>query len=97
MSASPPSGWNVEFDPAQIEAIDPGGQRDVTARVTPAEKALAGDYVISFRAQPEGESSQSIDFRVTVRTSTLWGVAGIALVALSIGVVGWAVMRFGRR
>lgn len=97
MSASPPSGWNVEFDPAQIEAIEPGGQRDVTARVQPAEKALAGDYVISFRAQPEGESSESIDFRVTVRTSTLWGVAGIALVALSIGVVGWAVLRFGRR
>jgi uncharacterized repeat protein (TIGR01451 family) len=97
MSATPPSGWNVEFDPPQIEAIEPGGQRDVTARVTPADQALAGDYVISFRAQPEGETSQSIDFRVTVRTSTLWGVAGIALVALSIGVVGWAVMRFGRR
>jgi uncharacterized membrane protein len=97
MSASPPSGWNVEFDPAQIAAIEPGGQQDVTARVAPAEKALAGDYVITFRAQPESESAESIDFRVTVRTSTLWGVVGIALVALSVAVVGWAVMRFGRR
>jgi uncharacterized membrane protein len=38
-----------------------------------------------------------MDFRVTVRTSTLWGVVGIGLIAISVGIVGWAVMRFGRR
>jgi uncharacterized membrane protein len=32
-----------------------------------------------------------------VVTSTLWGIAGIALIAVAVGVVGIAVVRFGRR
>ncbi len=40
---------------------------------------------------------ETAEFRITVRTSTLWGVAGIALIALAVGVVGLAVVRFGRR
>jgi uncharacterized repeat protein (TIGR01451 family) len=97
LSSTPPSGWTVEFDPEDIDRIEPGTQREITAKVQPAEKAIAGDYMITFRARPENESTQSIDFRVTVRTSTLWGVVGIGLVAVAVGVVGWAVMRYGRR
>jgi uncharacterized membrane protein len=32
-----------------------------------------------------------------VVTSTLWGVAGIALIAVAVAAVGMAVSRFGRR
>lgn len=97
LSATQPSGWTVEFEPKAIAQVEPGQQVEVTAHVRPAEKALAGDYVITFRAQPENDTSDSIDFRVIVRTSTLWGIVGIGLIAISVGVVGWAVMRFGRR
>jgi uncharacterized membrane protein len=53
--------------------------------------------VVTFRARPEDVSAESVEFRVTVRTSTLWGVAGVALVAVAVVVVGLAVARFGRR
>jgi uncharacterized membrane protein len=97
LGASQPNGWNVEFDPSEIGRIEPGEQVEVTAHVQPAEKALAGDYMVTFRADAEDGASESIDFRVTVRTSTIWGVVGIALIAVSVAVVGWTVMRFGRR
>ena len=97
MTASQPSGWNVTFSPDQIDSIDPGGQAQVTATLHPADKALAGDYMITLRAQPDGGTSKTADYRVTVRTSTLWGIAGIGLIALAVGVVGFVVQRFGRR
>jgi uncharacterized membrane protein len=65
--------------------------------IKPADKAIAGDYMVTITAKPEKESSKSVDFRITVRTSTLWGVVGVALIAVAVGVVAIAVLRFGRR
>ncbi len=97
LTASQPSGWTVTFSPDQIDRIEPGGQAQVTANLQPADKALAGDYMVTLRAQPDGGTTKTADYRVTVRTSTLWGVAGIGLIALAVGVVGFVVQRFGRR
>lgn len=97
LSASQPTGWSVEFEPQQIAEIPNGKQVEVTANVQPAKQAVAGDYVITFHARPEEGSSESAEFRITVLTSTLWGVVGIALIAVAVAVVGLAVMRFGRR
>jgi uncharacterized membrane protein len=97
LSANQPSGWSVNFEPQQIPEIAPDGQVDVTANVQPAEKAVAGDYMVTVSAQPEGGTSHSADFRVTVLTSTLWGVVGVGLIAVAVVVVGLAVIRFGRR
>lgn len=97
LSSTPPSGWNVTFEPPQVEMIEPGQRQEVTARVTPADTAIAGDYVVTFRAQPAEATAQSIEYRVTVLTSTLWGIVGIVLIAIAVGVVGLAVVRFGRR
>ena len=41
--------------------------------------------------------SESLDYRATVVTSTLWGLVGVALVAVAVLVLGFAVNRFGRR
>jgi len=97
LSASQPSGWSVEFDPEQVTEIAAGDQVEVTAKIRPAEKAVAGDYMLTIRARPEGGSSKSADFRITVLTSTLWGIVGVALIAVAVGVVAMAVLRFGRR
>jgi uncharacterized membrane protein len=97
MSATAPNGWTVDFEPKEVPELAAGSQIPVTAHVQPADKAIAGDYVISFSAQPKDSSIESIDYRATVRTSTLWGITGIALIALAVAVVGLAVNRFGRR
>jgi uncharacterized repeat protein (TIGR01451 family) len=97
MSATAPSGWTVSFDPKVIDEIPAGNQIEVTAHLTPADKAVAGDYIVTVKAQPVDGTAKSADFRITVTTSTLWGIAGIALIAVAVGVVAMAVTRFGRR
>ncbi len=97
LSASPPSGWSVRFEPERIPEISAGQQAEITMHIKPADKAVAGDYMLTVRARPQDGGYESADFRITVLTSTLWGVAGIALIAVAVLVVAWAVMRFGRR
>ena len=53
--------------------------------------------MVTLRAQSENAPSESAEFRVTVLTSTMWGMVGIGLIAVAVVVVGLAVMRFGRR
>lgn len=97
LTASQPAGWKVEFDPPQIAEVASGQQVEVTVNVQPSDQAVAGDYVVSVRAQPEDSPNKSTDFRITVLTSTLWGIVGVALIAVAVAVVGLAVSRFGRR
>ncbi len=97
LTASEPSRWEVTFDPEFIDVIDPNSEVSVTVNIKPPEQAVAGDYMITLRATPKEGSSESADFRITVLTSTIWGVVGIVVIAAALGVVALAVARFGRR
>lgn len=97
LTSSEPNGWSITFDQAQIAEIPAGQTVEVTARIKPPEKAVAGDYMVTINGRPVDSKMESAEFRITVRTSTLWGVVGIGLIALSVAVVGGAVFRFGRR
>ena len=96
LSGTAPSGWKVTFNPKSIERIAPNENKEVQALITPTDKAIAGDYVTSMRAAARGESA-STDFRVTVTTSTMWGIAGVGIIGAALLVLVGAVARFGRR
>ena len=96
LSATPPSGWKIAFDPKEVPEIAAGEEQKVSALVTPSGKAIAGDYMVSLRASGDGVS-ESANYRVTVTTSTLWGVTGIAVIIAALLVLVGAVGRFGRR
>jgi uncharacterized membrane protein len=95
-SASPPTDWKIEFDPKTIPSLDAGKSREVQAMVIPASKAIAGDYMTTFRANAK-EDSTSADYRVAVTTSTMWGIIAVAIIAIALLVLLGAVARFGRR
>ncbi|MGQ9614058.1 MAG: COG1470 family protein [Chloroflexus sp.] len=97
LSASPPIGWTVEFEPKQIPELATNQMVEVTAKVQPSNQAIAGDYLVTFTARPADAAAATAEFRFTVLTSTLWGLVGIALIAIAVVGVGVAVMRFGRR
>ena len=97
LSSSEPSGWTVTFDQTKIAEIPAGGKVEVTANIKPDEKAVAGDYVLTINARPLDSKQESAEFRITVKTSTLWGVAGVGLIAIAVAAVSLAVSRFGRR
>ncbi len=96
LSGSAPSGWKITFDPKTVDRIAPNANKEVQALITPTEKAIAGDYVTTVRASARGESA-SANFRVTVTTSTMWGIAGVGIIGVALLVMVGAVARFGRR
>jgi uncharacterized membrane protein len=96
LSGNAPSGWKVTFNPKSIDHIAPNENKEVQALITPTDKAIAGDYVTTMRAAARGESA-STDFRVTVTTSTMWGIAGVGIIGAALLVLVGAVARFGRR
>jgi uncharacterized membrane protein len=96
LSASAPSGWKVAFEPKELPILAANSEEKVTALVTPSDKALTGDYMIALRASGDAVS-ESVNYRITVATSTLWGVVGLGVIAASLLVLLGAVNRFGRR
>jgi len=96
LTASPPSGWKVTFEPKEVAELAVDAEQKINATVTPAPKALAGDYMVTMRASGSGQS-QSADYRVAVTTSTLWGMTGIGVIGAALLVLVGAVGRFGRR
>jgi uncharacterized membrane protein len=96
LSGSGPSGWKIEFDPKTVDRIAPNENKEVTAKITPPAKAIAGDYVTSLRANARGESA-SATYRMTVVTSTQWGIIGVGIIGAALLVLVGAVARFGRR
>jgi uncharacterized membrane protein len=96
LEANAPSGWKVSFQPERLELIAPNETKTATALVTPSAKAIAGDYMVNVRALTGG-GNESSEFRVTVRTSTLWGVVGILIIAAAVVVLVAAMLRYGRR
>jgi len=96
LSASAPTGWKVAFSPKTIERIAPNQHKQVTASIRPPSNAIAGDYVNTFSASTNGENGTA-NFRVTVTTSTMWGIAGVGIIGAALLIMVGAVVRFGRR
>ncbi len=95
LGVTPPTGWEVAFDNQEV-AIPAGETVPVTATITPSEEAVAGDYVISFTATHE-QADAEMEIRTTVNPSAVWGIVGIAVIALTLAGLAWVFRRFGRR
>jgi uncharacterized membrane protein len=96
LAATAPPGWKVTFEPAKVDRLVPGKDTEVQALVTPSDKSLAGDYMVSVRATSRGENASS-QFRIAVNTSTVWGMAGAGVIGIALLLMLGAVARFGRR
>jgi uncharacterized membrane protein len=96
LAATAPTGWKVTFQPSTIDRLVPGKDSEVQALITPSDKSLAGDYMTSINATSRGEAASG-QFRVTVATSTMWGIAGAGVIGVALLLMLGAVARFGRR
>ena len=96
-NATAPEGWKTTFDPKELPELGAGKSQSIKVTLTPAARAIAGDYQTTIRASSAGGLSESANFRITVLTSTVWGAVGIGVIAVALLVVVFAVARFGRR
>ncbi len=102
VSATPPTGWTVTFDASSIPTLGPGKTQNVTATITPAANAVAGDYTVPFTVSaassgsvPGATASQTV--RVTVQVGLNWLIVGGAIIVLVLVGLSWVFGRFGRR
>ena len=95
MAATPPNGWTVTFDPDTAN-VAANGTANVVAHMTPSNDAIAGDYMVTFKATAD-VANTSADVRVTVQTSPLWGIVGIGIIAIVLIGLLWVFRQFGRR
>ncbi len=96
LSGTAPTDWTVTFDPASIDAVAAGRSISAVAHITPSADAIAGDYVVTLKASA-GDTTSSIDIRVTVETPPIWGIVGLLLILGTLGAMAWVFRRYGRR
>ena len=96
LASSKPADWEVVFDPDKIESLIAGSSTTVTALVKASGKAIPGDYMVKMTARTP-EISSTADFRMSVKTSMLWGWIGILIIAAVLGGVYYLFRKYGRR
>ena len=65
--------------------------------ITPPEKAISGDYMITLETQSQQVFGSNIKVRVSVETRAIWGWVGVIIIVLVVVVMGYFIMRFSRR
>ncbi len=91
-----PENWKIEFKPEIIEAIEPGGLKQVEVIITPYDESLVGDYSVNVRIDGE-KTSETLEFRVTVKASAAWAWIGILIIIAVTGGLTALFRKLGRR
>lgn len=96
LSSWEPKNWTVDFEPKEIDVLKAGENKEVKAYIKPDNKALAGDYVVELKAR-NPEDSSSVEIRISVKTSTVWGLVGVLIIVGLIVGLYFIFNKYGRR
>jgi uncharacterized membrane protein len=96
LSTNKPKGWTVELSQTNLNSVAAGNYQTVEMNIKPPPDAISGDYELIVRASGT-QASDSLEIRVTVKTSSLWGWVGIGIIVLVIAGLAVIFMRFSRR
>jgi uncharacterized membrane protein len=96
LSTNKPKGWTVELSLTNINSLTAENFQTVEMNIKTPADAIAGDYEIIVRASGT-QASDSLEIRVTVKTSAVWGWVGIGIIVLVIAGLAVIFMRFSRR
>lgn len=97
--SSGPSGWEIKFDPNQIDAVLPDSSVQVAVSIKPPADAIPGDYSLRITASTSGANavSKTIELRVTVLGSMVWGLVGLVIIIVVVLGLVFIFWRLGRR
>ena len=96
LTSSAPTGWTVRFANETIDIIEAGATVETTMYITPGEDAMSGDYATTVTAR-NSDANDSVDFRITVKTETIWGLTGIGVIVVLAVEIGIVMRKYGRR
>lgn len=90
------SDWTVTFDESTIESLEAGASKEVKAHITPGNDSITGDYLTNIVATFDDHSSTA-QLRVTVKTSTGWGIFALVIICAVVGGLWYTIRKYGRR
>lgn len=98
INSSVPANWIVTYDleDNMIKSLPAGSTTEVIAHVKPGSDVITGDYAATFSAST-AETSVDADFRVSVKTKTVWGIVAVAIILGTVGGLGYVFHKYGRR
>lgn len=98
INSTAPTNWTVTYNLEDniIKNIPAGTTTEVIAHVKPGSDVITGDYVTSFSAKCD-QTSANADFRVSVKTKTVWGAIAVIIILCTAGGLGYVFRKYGRR
>ncbi|HLS07226.1 MAG TPA: NEW3 domain-containing protein, partial [Bacillota bacterium] len=96
LAATTPPDWEVDFDQQTINSLEAGENTVIDAKIEAPSDAIAGDYVVNFSAET-AEASSEETFRMSVKTSTLWGFISVGIIIVVIAGIYFVFKKYGRR
>ena len=93
----PTGGWAVRLDQSTIDILPAGATQEIIAYISPDAKAVTGDYQATIGIGNTAQASTQVDLRVAVKTSTMWGIVAVVIIALLAVGLYFVFRKFGRR
>lgn len=82
LQADAPADWRTEFEPAQIKAIEPGGEAGVALTLQPPAQVEIGDYAIRLGAEAYAANRRLDSVNQTARIHVVSRTSAVAIVLL---------------
>ncbi len=93
----PETDWSSTGTPVQVGTLGPKESASFTINVKTTDNTVSGDYMVTAKASSDQVSSDSSQVRVTVSTSTSWGIYGVGIAAVFIVALVLVFRKFKRR
>ncbi len=93
----PESAWSNAVTPVQVGTLNPKESATFTVVVTTTDTTVSGDYMVTVTGSSDQVSSDSSQVRVTVSTSTSWGIYGVVIAVIFIIALILVFRKFKRR
>ena len=93
----PESDWTSTITPVQVGTLGPKESASFTVSVKTTDNTVSGDYMVTAQGSSDQASSDSSQVRVTVSTSTSWGIYGVGIAAVFIVALVLVFRKFKRR
>jgi uncharacterized membrane protein len=93
----PETDWDSTVAPVQVGTLGPKESASYTVSVKTTDNTVSGDYMVTATGSSDQVSSDSSQVRVTVSTSTSWGIYGVGIAAVFIVALVLVFRKFKRR
>jgi uncharacterized membrane protein len=93
----PEDTWSDAVTPVQVGTLGPKETAMFTVTVTTTDTTVSGDYMVTVTASSDQVSSDSSQVRITVSTSTSWGIYGVVIAVVFILALVIVFKKFKRR